>query len=193
MGYTHFTVSLVEPLLDKVTSVVDLGAQNDYRQPLPAPYVSEWYKSLGKRYESVDLSAENNCRVIDLSKPSKWVNSVDLLVDAGTSEHVGDNGKFGWEAIYNCWLNKHNWLRVGGYMVNENPKTGNWPGHGFNYYTQEFYTSLSAFGGYELMNVGEHPAMGNTTDGWNVWSIMRKVKDEFITLDQFKTLELKQS
>jgi hypothetical protein len=107
-------------------------------------------------------------------------------VDAGTSEHVGTNGKHDIKAIYNCWKNKHNLVKVGGFIVSENPKTGNWPGHGFNYYTTDFYKLLAGFGDYSLIDLGEHPAMGNTTDGWNVYCVMQKTKEEFISLEKFK-------
>ena len=43
MGYTGFTISLVETVLaqGEVKNVIDLGAQNNYAQPtLPAPYMS---------------------------------------------------------------------------------------------------------------------------------------------------------
>lgn len=186
MGYTHHTISLIEPLLHKVSSVCDLGAQNDYRFPLPAPYTRQWYQAQGKEYLAIDLSGEDNCLALDLSQVYPFEEKYDLLVDAGTSEHVGKNGKFNWEAIYNCWVNKHN--LTGKYQVNENPKTGNWLDHGFNYYTQDFYRNLEKLGYYRILHIGEHPAMGNTTDGWNVWVVMEKLNNDFVTLAEFKKL-----
>lgn len=193
MGYTHHTVSLIEPLLHKVSSVCDLGAQNDYRFPLPAPYTRAWYQAKEKAYASIDINGENGSWQLDLSDSLVHYYSYkfDLLVDAGTSEHIGKNGKFSWEAIYNCWLNKQN--LTGKYQVNENPKTGNWPDHGFNYYTQDFYRNLEKTGCYKILHIGEHPAMGNTTDGWNVWCVLEKTRDEFITLAEFKKLGLQKS
>ena len=188
MGYTHHTFSLIEPLLSHVESVIDLGAQNDYRYGTPAPYTSEWYKGQGIQYIAIDLSRENKSLGWDLSKIFINKQENDLVVDAGTSEHVGDDGKFGWQAIYNCWQNKHNLLKLNGFMVNENPKTGNWPGHGFNYYTQDFYRNLEATGCYKILSIGEHPAMGNTKDGWNVWCVLEKVSEHFPTLATFKKL-----
>ena len=190
MGYTHFTVGLIEPLLHNVNTVIDLGAQNDFRESLPAPYISDWYEKKSKLYVCIDLNGENNAYRWDLSQVLKFdkLNNTDLLVDAGTSEHVGHNGKFSWESIYNCWLNKHNLLKLNGHMVNENPKTGNWPGHGFNYYTEDFYRNLENTGCYKILQLGEHPAMNNTTDGWNIYCVMQKVREDFITLEVFKTL-----
>ena len=197
MGYTGFTVELIEKHLDGVKSVVDLGAQNMYNQPvLPAPYASEWYKEKGIHYGSFDASGENNSSTWDLSKFNSQIRGLDnwdVVVDAGTSEHVGDNGKFGWEAIYNCWLNKFNLVRTGGKIISENPKTGNWPGHGFNYYTEDFYRNLEAKSDLKILSLGEHPAMGNTTDGWNIYCVMEKTGEKFPTLAEFKKLGIQTS
>ncbi len=102
-------------------------------------------------------------------------------------------GEFSWEAIYNCWLNKHNLLRIGGLMINENPKTGNWPNHGFNYYTQEFYFEFCKIAGYVVERAGEIPAMGNSVDGWNILCVLRKFSDTFPSLEEFQTLDLRTS
>jgi hypothetical protein len=186
MGYTHETTKLIDPYLPHIKSVVDLGAQNDYRVPLPAPYTKDSYYA-GKDYEAIDISGEHGSTPLDLSVLHKFSKQFDLLVDAGTSEHVGTNGKHDIKAIYNCWKNKHNLVKVGGYIISENPKTGNWPGHGFNYYTEAFYLCLAQVCGYTLISVGCVAAMGNTTDGWNVYSVLQKTKEEFCTLTEFKT------
>jgi hypothetical protein len=191
MGYTGKTIELIDIIIDRVQTVVDLGAQNDYRHPtLPAPYVKDTYYA-NKNYVAFDISGENGSEPYDLSLLHDFGVQYDLLVDAGTSEHVGDNGKFGWRAIYNCWKNKHNLVKVGGYIISENPKTGNWPGHGFNYYTEEFYQQLASVCGYNLLSVGSVAAMGNYTDGWNVYSVLQKNKETFCTLDEFKTCGIK--
>ena len=199
MGYTGFTIDLIEPHLAGVETVIDAGAQNLYNQPLiPAPYASEWYKEKDILYWAIDVCQENGSFAIDLSKLQTISGEIplmvaDLLVDAGTSEHVGDNGKFGWDAIYNCWLNKFNLIRKDGKIISENPKTGNWPGHGFNYYTEDFYRNLEAKSDLKILSLGEHPAMGNTTDGWNIYCVMEKTGEKFPTLAEFKKLGIMQS
>jgi hypothetical protein len=192
MGYTHETTKLIDPYLPHIQSVVDLGAQNDYRVPLPAPYTKDSYYA-GKYYQAIDISGENGSTPLDLSKLHQFNNEFDLLVDAGTSEHVGTNGKHDIKAIYNCWKNKHNLVKLGGYIISENPKTGNWPGHGFNYYTEEFYRNLAAICGYNLISVGSVAAMGNYTDGWNVYAVLQKTKEDFCTLTEFKTCGIQTS
>lgn len=198
MGYTSFTKTLVQGIIDEYRpkSVVDLGSQNDYSYPtLPAPYISDWFRDQWIEYGCIDLNGENAAAVKDLSEVFTKPDGIryDMVCDIGFSEHVGDNGKFGWEAIYNCWVNKHNLLKIGGIMVNENPATQNWPGHGFSFYTADFYLGLCKMTKYKLLEIGRQAAMGNVTDGWNIFSVLEKVSDEFVSLEQFKTLPLKQS
>lgn len=218
MGYTAFTKELVEKVIKTYNpqSVMDLGAQNDFAQPyLPAPYISDWYDWKGIRYMCIDLNGENKAYALDLSEPLPedfieyrvekgelgatepfvFSRMVDMVCDMGTSEHVGKDGKFSWEAIYNCWLNKWKLLKVGGIMVNENPLTKNWPRHGFNYHTVEFYKELAdaMLNSMTLLEVGTHPACHNTTDGWNAWAVIRKTGEAFVSLEEFKKMSIKTS
>ncbi len=67
MGYTGKTIELIDLVIDRVQSVVDLGAQNDYRHPtLPAPYVKDTYYA-NKQYTAIDISGENGSQPYDLS------------------------------------------------------------------------------------------------------------------------------
>lgn len=207
MGYTIFTIELLEKVIKEYNpkNVLDLGSQQLYNQPtLPAPYVDQWYKPQGIDYECIDLNGENNSRKIDLSKKRDYnisdlnwslknYHGWKLVVDAGTSEHVGDDGKFSWEAIYHCWKIKHDSLQVGGIMVNENPKTGNWFSHGYNYYTEDFYKELAEVTDYKILELGEHAAMGNFVDGWNIYCVMIKNGEKFPSLEEFKKLSIKTS
>ncbi len=196
MGITSFSAELIAKYKNGAKNVIELGAQNLYNQPnLPAPYAHELYDSHGVAYKCIDLCEENGAIPIDLSKPyENKLGYFDLVTDFGTSEHVSDNGKHGIEAFYNCWKTKHDLLIPGGTMINENPKTGNWPGHGCNYYTKEFYGELCNAMNYEVLELGEHPAMGNTTDGWNVFCVFKKNDvAEFIGIEKFKKLDFRTS
>ena len=175
MGITSFSTGLINRVLDNrndIHAVIELGAQNLYDRDYPSgpPYADEFYTRRGLTYTCIDLSAENGAKVIDLSEPVAVSTQYDLVTDFGTSEHV--------KGIYNCWKTKHDLLRVGGVMISENPKVGNWPGHGYHYYTQDFYTALAEQAGYKIIEIGEHPAMGNVTDGWNIYCVMEKVEDK---------------
>lgn len=216
MGITAVDISILERhiKLYQPRKVVDLGAQNNFSSgKLPAPYMSEWWKAKGVEYVCIDLNGENGALVGDLAKPFYLTNSIlpdlhpelnnelkfDFVMDFGTSEHVTEsgmdyvNGEFSWEAIYSCWKNKHNLLRTGGIMINENPETGNWPGHGFNYYTSEFYTGLCKLAGYTIEDIKPIPAMGNDKDGWNILCVLHKYSDKFPTLKEFQTLDLRKN
>lgn len=192
MGLTQHSIELMFPYLKTDISVLELGAQNLYGDYKYGAYASEYYQErFNASYKCIDLNGENEALKIDLSQPVHLDQLFDVITDFGTSEHVGRT-PLDWKAIYNCWKTKHILCVTGGYIISENPKTGNWPGHGFNYYTQEFYKELAEAMGYELKEIGEHAAMGNTTDGWNVYSVLRKVEDKpFMSLSQFKKLSLK--
>ena len=74
-------------------------------------------------------------------------------------------------------------------IISENPKVNNWHGHGFHYLTKEFYTELCKVAGYELIEVGEHAAMGNVTDGVErVRSVCVKISDVFPSCGEFNEL-----
>lgn len=175
MGYTHYSFRIINDLLEhyELKSVCDLGAQNNFAQPiLPAPYVSEFYKGLGIEYMSIDLNGENDSKKWDLSEPIKTTKKFDMVTDFGTSEHVRN--------YYQCLANMHKICKVGGLIVHENPKTGNWRSHGFHYVDKEFYVAFAKISGYDLLTIEEHPAMGNEVDGWNILCVMRKTIDNFI-------------
>jgi hypothetical protein len=217
MGYTQFTVEKVEyliglikqkphlvyehddrPRIIQMTSIkaIDLGSQNLYDQPLlPAPYASRLYEKHGINYTCIDLNGENGALQWDLSLPQSISDddAFDLVVNAGTSEHIGTNGHFNIEATYNCFKTIHNLCKINRFIFNENPKTGNWPGHSFSYLSKKFYYQLVTYADYELMECGEVAAMGNDRDGWNVYAIIKKTGPRFPTLEQFKTFDLHQS
>lgn len=184
MGFTSKSKSIIEPLLSqfKITSVCDLGAQNNYTNeviitnPVQYPYISEWYLDKGVNYMSIDLNGENGSKKWDLDQPLKTKQTFDMVCDLGTGEHCRD--------LYQVLANIHQLTKLNGIVVRENPKTGNWPGHGFNYVDAQFYYDFCEVSGYKMLHIEEHPAMGNYKDGWNVLVVMQKVKEEFITREQ---------
>jgi len=189
MGITDFSLLILNKYINEQKTVLELGAQNLYVESYPgAPYADKYYKAKGLEYTCIDLNKENNAIELDLSI-KQTLDKYDIVTDFGTSEHVGIDGKHDTKAFYNCWLNKHNSCKIGGLIISENPKTGNWPGHGFNYVTENFYRQLAEANGYEILEIGEHPAMNNTTDGWNIYCVLRKTKDKFMTLTNFRGLE----
>jgi hypothetical protein len=205
MGITDFSLTLLERVIKEYhpKTVLELGDQILYTADNRyGKYADIFYKERGIDYDCIDLNGNNGAEEADMSYPYMLENGsgkigecYDLITDFGFSEHIGRDGAFSWEGIYNCWLNKFNLCKTGGVIVTETPKTKNWIGHGFNYVDFDFYWSLSRKSGLYIGQncIGEHPAMGNTTDGWNIWCIMKKVENEFPSLENFKTLPLKQS
>lgn len=218
MGYTKQDTELIEKYLTEVKSVMDIGSQNVYIEadnPKP-PFASEWYKSKGiDDYSCIDLAGDNNALKIDLSYPIEvgLNKKFDLLVDGGCGEHIVQME--GYENVafhdghinsiyptkvknidlgyYNGWFNKHNLLKIGGIMININPKTESWPSHCYTYLTTDFYIQLEKISGYKIIELFEHPAMGNTLDGWNIVCVMQKESDLFPDFETFNTLDKRKS
>lgn len=187
MGLTQNSYDLMMRYAKTGDSILELGNQiiffgNDYGKP-----AKPMFEKMGLKHVSVDTNGQDGAIILDLSKkiPLQYylciANLFGIVTDFGTSEHVSN--------FYNCWLNKHSLCKIGGYIISENPKTGNWKGHGHHYLTESFYQKLAYMAGYEMMEIGEHPAMSNTTDGWNIYCVLKKLKDNFITKQQFKTLD----
>lgn len=221
MGITAFDIKLLERTLHiyqpDIENVVELGSQNLYLSgdDTKPPFASTWYRSRGLIYCCIDLARDNNAYPEDLSEPisEKFHNEYMLLTDFGTSEHVvqmedyeicsfheghinsiyASKIKSVLDGYYNCWLNKHKMLRKGGIMINVNPKTGNWPGHGYSYLTEKFYKQLAEHTDYEIIELGQHPASGNFTDGWNIHAILRKHSEKFPDFETFKKFDIRKS
>lgn len=195
MGITGHSINLIDKaiihrsLTDRqaVLSVIELGAQNMYDQTYETergPYASTYYRNRGMKYNCIDLNGENAALKLDLEKSIKHDYQYDLVTNFGTSEHIKNQ-----HAVFGTI---HKLTKVGGMIICENPKTGNWPQHGLNYYTQEFYQNLCKALNYTLVEVGEYPAMGNKESGWNIYAIMKKTEAKvFPTEKQFDKFGIK--
>ena len=179
MGVTTHSNNLVQKHKGNAKTMLELGSQNTYFDCETTGVAKEYYTKQGFEHHSIDANGEYGCEVADLSTVLDLAQ-VEIVTDFGTSEHVSN--------YYNCWLNKHNGCKIGGLIISENPKVNNWHGHGFHYLTKEFYTELCKVAGYELIEVGEHAAMGNVTDGWNVYGVLRKISDVFPSESDFYVL-----
>lgn len=201
----------------EILSVIELGSQNLYRagdDPHKPPFASTFYESLGMIYQCIDMAGDNAAIQTDLSKVMQLNDhfKFDLVTDFGTSEHVvsGVEMKNHYfenvdinsvypvrvptqeeirQGYYHCWKNKHNLLRLNGFMINVNPKTKNWPEHGYTYVSINFYRQLAELMGYEVIWLNEHEAMGNP-NAVNIECVLRKVVDnEFLSFEDFQKCE----
>lgn len=182
MGYIQSTLEAVDKLIasGNVKSVCDLGDQFNYTGHMPAPYMSEWYRDNGiTNYMSIDLNGKNDSKQWDLCEPVKTNKRFDLVVNAGTLEHVKD--------LYQGFANVDKLTKVGGYMLHENPKASNWPLHGFHYFDEKFYIDLAIQTGYTIIEIKNTVAAHNYDTGNNVFCLMIKMKDGFIEREQFPT------
>ena len=220
MGLTTHSLKLIQKAIEanpNIKSVCELGAQNLYiggNEKKP-PFANLYYEGKGIKYSCIDLSKDNGAMPLDLSEEQVFVTKYDLVTDFGTSEHVVQMHEYTTTSFhdghissiypkgepkdidlgfYNCWKNKHNMLSVGGIMVNENPKSGNWPAHGYSYVTKEFFTEIAKTNGYKIIELSEDAAMGNTKDGWNICCVLQKEKDKkFMSYEVFKRLDYHKS
>jgi hypothetical protein len=189
MGLNDTSVEVLEWIFatyPHIKSVLELGAQNFYHT-YPSvkygDYADKYYKAKGvEHYECIDLNGENNAKVWDLSKPIAPFGLYDLVTDLGTQEHI--SVEMSMEALYNCWATKY--FAASRLIVSANPKTGNWPKHGAYFFTTKFYEELAYLTRMRIVKLNEKPAMGNTTDGWEVMCVLEKTPaSRWIGLDEF--------
>lgn len=180
MGITGFSHQLLNKYLEPSFTMLELGNQNLYFNPHYGEVAKPYYESRGHKHVSVDINGKDGAISKNLGDPLELGERFDIVTDFGTSEHVA--------GFYGCWKNKHDHCKLGGLIVSENPKTENWKGHGHHYLTQLFYRELAEVMNYNILEIGEHPAMSNTKDGWNIYCVMRKNEEEFITKEEFNKL-----
>jgi hypothetical protein len=171
--------------------LMELGSQQMYCVPgiAEGSPAKDWFKAQGvKEHVSVDLNAQHGAVPVDLSKAvphPEWLGAFDLVTDFGTSEHVGP----GLEALYHCRGNCHDWCRPGGLLLFMNPKTGHWPGHGYHFFTMEHYLRLATACGYRVLEISEHPTLGNSIDGWQIHAALQRTVDAaFLPYDAYVAL-----
>lgn len=190
MGITQKTLERLvnHKVLEKGSKMLELGAQNVYDSENYGKVAKEIFEGMGIIHTSIDIKQHQGAIEADLREPLTFTKSkFDLVTDYGTTEHVEGN-------LYEAFKNIHNLCKKGGIMIHENPKTGNWPEHGFNYYTKSFYEMLAELAKYEILELTEEPAMGNTTDGWNVCAVLRKTEaNKFIEESDFNKLDFRTS
>lgn len=202
MGITTDSLKRIQKfgILDSAKEIrmLELGCQNIYDDSFKysayGMIAKHWFANYDKiNHKSWDILGCQLAEKVDLRIPIdvSITGKFDVITDFGTTEHI-DNTEIG--GFYEAQKNIHNLCEIGGIIIHENPKTGHWIGHGCNYVTQEFYLSLIKDMEYELLELSEHFAMGNTIDGCNINCVFRKVKEkEFITKEIFNTYDFRTS
>lgn len=144
-------------------SVCDLGSQNDFTRE-GFPFVSWEYGRREIEYDSIDVNGKGTI-YHDLGTLMEIYRQYDMVVDAGTKEHVMNLDK--------AFLNQYNLTKKDGLMYCENPKVGSWPDHGFHYFTKDYYKGYSKRFNTRILVLEEH-ACNTSDDGWEIICLMRK-------------------
>jgi len=146
----------------------------------------DYFPLVGGNHKSIDMNGKEDSLIVDLRLPIEdndeygILNWADLVIDAGTSEHV--------EVQYYNWKNLYDVCKVGGYMVHILPKVGYWDGHCEFKYTSEFFVQLSDTMGYEIIEL--HDDIESSSRG-DVCCIFKKVSDiPFMSTSEFEKLPI---
>lgn len=146
----------------------------------------DYFPLVGGNHKSIDMNGKEDSLIVDLRLPIEdndeygILNWADLVIDAGTSEHV--------EVQYYNWKNLYDVCKVGGYVVHILPKVGYWDGHCEFKYTSEFFVQLSDAMGYEIIEL--HDDIESSSRG-DVCCIFKKVSDiPFMSTSEFEKLPI---
>ncbi len=95
-----------------------------------------------RKYTAIDFHGTPEALKIDLNYPVSLGEQFDILINAGTAEHVFDIGQF--------FRTAHDLTRAGGLMIHVMPFRG-WLEHGFYSFNSTFYWDLAQANGYTML------------------------------------------
>lgn len=168
MGITQLSLTRIEKYIHPDDNILILGCQNLYNTDNYGQVAHDYYADQGYPVRTIDIAGCQGSEVADLREDLAMHPEYSLILQHGTIEHIDD------KTLYQAFKNIHEACAVDGTMIHENPKRGNWPGHGYHYFTCKFYEELAELCGYDLAECVEEPAMGNVTDGWNICAVLIK-------------------
>lgn len=181
MGITQISLNRINQFINPDDSILIIGCQNLYNADNYGEIAAEYFKLLGHRVKDIDIYECNGCQIADLRQDWNAKPEFDIVLQHGTIEHV-------YGSLYTPLLNIHNSCKKGGYMIHENPMTGNWPEHGQHYFTSDFWNALAEACGYMVLENIEEVAMGNVIDGWNVSCVLEHSGGKFISKTVFNKI-----
>lgn len=187
MGITQFSMNMIRQYGGEAKDIRHLlvGCQNMYDNQHYGQIAQKYYRELGQDVVSIDITGCQDSITHDLREPLE-MDKFDFISQHGTLEHVETR-----EGFYLAHKHLHDVLKMEGIIIHENPKAGNWKGHGNHYLTQDFYLDLAVLMDYNVLAIGEHPAMSNTKDGWNIYCVFQIIditQKEFISEQEFNKL-----
>lgn len=189
MGLNQQSIERLEKFgaMNSGVKMLELGCQNTYDSENYGRIAKHVFKEKGVDHTSIDLNGQQESIQCDLRDDLSHLGQFDVVTDYGTIEHVEGSA-------YKAFKNVHDCCRVGGIMIHELPKTGNWAGHGNHYFDQEVWKQLADANGYKVFEITEFPAMGNVTDGWLSVAVLQKCfSDPFMSKEIFDKLPINKS
>jgi hypothetical protein len=141
---------MASPELEEVVAL--FGGTKPFLTPVGAPLIRPnsppgrlLWSALGLQSKSIDI--EGGDIHIDLNNgrvPSHYRGAFDLAINAGTTEHIANQG--------NAFAAIHGLVRTGGLMYHQVPATGNFD-HGFFGYQPKFFHRLAESNDYEIVHL----------------------------------------
>lgn len=164
----------------QIVTTLELGDQEIYFGGAYGQKFRTYMRSNPNNWTTIDLHKVDGVKLKDLSIIDENFGQYDLVTNFGTSEHVEyEVGQ------YNCWINIHNWTKVGGYQIHEIPEWGSWKNHCRYFYTNEFFKSFENIG-YSIIELNPipYPGQGNL-----LYCVLKKnVEKSFFDYDTFYNL-----
>lgn len=183
MGITQLSLNRINKYIHPDDNILILGCQNLYNIENYGQTADEYYSMQGYPVRVLDICGCQGSEIADLREDLEFDPDYSMIFQHGTIEHCDCN------SLYQVFKNIHESCQINGTMIHENPKTGNWPGHGYHYFTDKFYEELSEACEYDLAECVDEPAMGNEVDGWNVCAVLVKRNNEpFISKTAFNKI-----
>ena len=143
----------------------------------------EYWTALGCKHTSIDLNMKEGALPIDLRQSIKnndtnrLVDSADIVIDSGTSEHV--------EYQYMNWKNLYDIAKVGAVFIHCLPKIGHYPNHCEYKYDIEFFVQLARENDYQILE------LSNSYSSAEICAAYRKTNNKgFMSENTFNKLPL---
>lgn len=127
-------------------SEADAGGAPETILPTSPPSAAFW-RSLGFAYTALEYGGRHGVTAFDLNHdplPAAMRGAFDLLVNAGTAEHVFDQR--------NTFAVMHDLMTVGGVMMHTGP-AGGFLTHGLYQYSLKFFWHLCRDNDYEILRL----------------------------------------
>lgn len=184
MGITQKSLDRFNKYVAVTDNMLILGCQNMYNTENYLDLAHDYFTAKGFNVRTIDILGCQGSEPMDLREDLNFGPDFGIILQHGTIEHIDGS-------LYRPFKNIHEACANNGLMIHENPKTENWPGHGYHYFTENFFKSLSKACNYTLLEINSEPAMGNVVDGWNICAVIEKSNtDEFISEKDFNKIYL---